>query len=90
MSQGSEVRGTESGDRVGGSSEVQEDLGTVHNSIDAPITISVPIPAISKVKASELPKFKGNKGSNITLEQWLQKIGPGSALLMTTESPSPP
>ncbi|EJF56249.1 hypothetical protein DICSQDRAFT_30529, partial [Dichomitus squalens LYAD-421 SS1] len=26
-------------------------------------------------KASEPPKYKGNKGSDITLEQWLQKMG---------------
>ena len=41
----------------------------------APITISAPAPTASKVKASEPPKFKGNKGSDITLEQWLQKMG---------------
>ena len=41
----------------------------------APITISAQAPTASKVKASEPPKFKGNKGSDITLEQWLQKMG---------------
>ncbi|EJF55612.1 hypothetical protein DICSQDRAFT_32831, partial [Dichomitus squalens LYAD-421 SS1] len=37
-----------------------------------------PAPVVSqasRIKASEPPKYKGNKGSDITLEQWLQKMG---------------
>ena len=29
----------------------------------------------ARIKVAEPPKYKGNKGSDITLEQWLQKIG---------------
>ncbi|EJF60082.1 hypothetical protein DICSQDRAFT_171315, partial [Dichomitus squalens LYAD-421 SS1] len=40
--------------------------------------ITAPAPVVSqtsRIKASEPPKYKGNKGSDITLEQWLQKMG---------------
>ncbi|EJF61048.1 hypothetical protein DICSQDRAFT_61627 [Dichomitus squalens LYAD-421 SS1] len=30
---------------------------------------------VSRIKASEPPKYKGNKGSDVTFEQWLQKMG---------------
>ena len=43
--------------------------------VGAPITISTSMSNASMVKASEPPKFKGNKGLNITLKQWLQKMG---------------
>ncbi|TBU36369.1 hypothetical protein BD309DRAFT_1024389, partial [Dichomitus squalens] len=39
---------------------------------------TAPAPVVSqasRIKASEPPKYKGNKGSDITLEQWLQKMG---------------
>ncbi|EJF55582.1 hypothetical protein DICSQDRAFT_175727, partial [Dichomitus squalens LYAD-421 SS1] len=39
---------------------------------------TTPVPVVSqalRIKASEPPKYKGNKGSDITLEQWLQKMG---------------
>ncbi|EJF61711.1 hypothetical protein DICSQDRAFT_169726 [Dichomitus squalens LYAD-421 SS1] len=41
-------------------------------------TSTAPVPVVSqasRIKASEPPKYKGNKGSDITLEQWLQKMG---------------
>ncbi|TBU37265.1 hypothetical protein BD309DRAFT_984402, partial [Dichomitus squalens] len=39
---------------------------------------TAPAPVVSqasRIKASEPPKYKGNKGPDITLEQWLQKMG---------------
>ncbi|EJF65184.1 hypothetical protein DICSQDRAFT_166235 [Dichomitus squalens LYAD-421 SS1] len=39
---------------------------------------TAPVPVVSqasRIKASEPPKYKGKKGSDITLEQWLQKMG---------------
>ncbi|EJF61490.1 hypothetical protein DICSQDRAFT_169904 [Dichomitus squalens LYAD-421 SS1] len=39
---------------------------------------TAPAPVVSQascIKASEPPKYKGNKGSDITLGQWLQKMG---------------